>query len=149
MRWLIDLLNRILRRRVPPPQPVPSTDDVAQLLLAHNQVRGQRGLSALRLDARLCVSAQRVADACVRLGYLDHSADGLTPWQRIQQVGYSYTSASENLAKGQRTAEEVVQSWLADPPHAANVFGEWVDVGFARTQDVWAADYAIPSLAGG
>jgi uncharacterized protein YkwD len=145
---ILDTLLGWWRRRRPPPpdQPVPGGGgEAGALLAAHNAARAARGLPPLRLDPRLCAAAGRGAGLCAATGRLDHFAGGTTPWTRIAEAGYRYAGASENLALGQRTAAEAVASWLADPPHAANVLGPWAEAGFARAGDVWAADYATPA----
>lgn len=46
---------------------------------------------------------------------------GLTFAQRIQMTGYPASPVGENIAWGQRTAEEVVAGWLESDGHCANM----------------------------
>jgi hypothetical protein len=129
----------------PPPAPVTGDDLSNRLLAAHNVVRAQHGLPPLRLSSQLTASATRIATLCAQVGRLDHYAGGSTPSQRITAAGYHYSSCGENLASGNLlTPEGVVQVWLDDPPHRANVLGTYQDVGFSSQAGVWAADYGTP-----
>lgn len=100
-------------------------------------------MSFLTLDARLCVAAQQHADHMAAIGVLGHMdiGDG-DPWTRIRAAGVVFRAASENIARGQTSAAEAVDDWLSDPPHAANVLGDWTIVGFGRSGPFWCADYA-------
>jgi uncharacterized protein YkwD len=139
-------------RPVPPaPPPLgPLTDVETRLLTAHNAARSSAGLAPLAIDARLTVSAAAQAADCARLGRLSHTgADGSNPWQRMTRAGYPWVAASENAAAGQRTPDEAVGDWLRDPPHRANVLGDYRHVGgaVARGADgklYWVCDYGRP-----
>ena len=53
-------------------------------------------------------------------GYLEHvNPDGEGPGARIDETGYAYQSAGENIAGGPPTAAEVVAGWLASDEHCA------------------------------
>lgn len=143
---LLDWLSTLLRRRpgpAPPVPPAPPGGDAAALLVAHNAARSARGLHPLTMDPRLTVAAQGHADHMAEIGVLAHSGigDG-NPWTRIRSAGFAYRSAGENVALGYPDAEHVVSAWLADPPHAANVLGDYLAVGFGRSDHYWCADYA-------
>ncbi len=63
-----------------------------------------------------------------RWGYFEHaSPNGAAFWRRIavyyQETGYRRWTVGENLEYGQPGLEalEVLQDWLASPPHRANV----------------------------
>lgn len=115
-----------------PPGPGPPTSaSVAQALLdAHNAARAARNLPPLRLDPRLCAAAQRHAEAMAARGVLSHTGLGdLSLWERIARSGYHYSEAAEAAAEGQPTAAAVVAAWMEDPPHRANVLGDYADLG--------------------
>ena len=55
-------------------------------------------------------------------GYLGHKgSDGSMPGDRATRANYTWSSVAENVAAGQTTAEEVVNTWLASPGHCANL----------------------------
>jgi uncharacterized protein YkwD len=46
---------------------------------------------------------------------------GKNPFQRLQGAGIRYRIAAENIAAGQQTAEQVLQSWLNSQGHRRNI----------------------------
>ncbi|MDE2589434.1 MAG: hypothetical protein KGL95_07190 [Patescibacteria group bacterium] len=50
----------------------------------------------------------------------------------MQNAGYDYTYAGENLARGFTSAQDAINAWMASPTHRANVLSRnYQDVGFA------------------
>jgi uncharacterized protein YkwD len=93
-----------------------------------NNFRGARGLRPFRSSPRLHAAAVRHSGEMARYGYFDHlSPGGAAFWRRIAVYytpsGYRRWSVGENLEYGQPTLGplEVLQDWLASPPHRANV----------------------------
>lgn len=71
---------------------------------------------ALRCAAR--VHSQDMATQ----GFFDHdNPSGESPFDRMGRAGYSYLSAGENIAAGQRTPEEVMAGWMDSPGHCSNI----------------------------
>lgn len=67
------------------------------------------------------IAAGHAADMA-RYSYFSHTArDGSTVDARATRAGYRWRSIGENIAGGQRTADAVVQGWLASPGHCANI----------------------------
>jgi uncharacterized protein YkwD len=64
---------------------------------------------------------------------LDHAgSDGSTPGERATRAGYDWRTVGENIASGQRTAEQVVASWLQSPGHCANLMdADFTEMGVA------------------
>lgn len=79
-------------------------------------------------------------------------SDESMPAQRATRAGYSWASVAENVAGGQTTAEEVVQTWLASPGHCANLMNpRYSESGVARATDpdsehvvYWVQVFAAP-----
>jgi uncharacterized protein YkwD len=65
--------------------------------------------------------------------YIGHEgSDGSMPADRATRVNYTWSSVAENVAAGQTTAEEVVNTWLASPGHCANLMSpRYSDTGVA------------------
>ncbi|GAA3328549.1 hypothetical protein GCM10020331_072940 [Ectobacillus funiculus] len=58
----------------------------------------------------------------------------------MRSFGISYSYAGENIAKGQRSADEVVTAWMNSPGHRANILnGNYTHIGIGHTssQDYW------------
>ncbi len=70
-----------------------------------NRVRRRHGLRPLRLDRRLLSSARRHTSWMTRNHSLQHTS----------------APVAENIAMGQRTAPEVLNSWMNSPGHRANI----------------------------
>jgi hypothetical protein len=78
------------------------------------------------------MSAQAKADHMAQNMYFAHDApDGTTPWYFIDQSGYQYNSAGENLALTNQSASSVVDGWFNSPGHYANMMSStFVEVGY-------------------
>ncbi|MFD3996017.1 CAP domain-containing protein [Streptomyces sp. NPDC058548] len=86
-----------------------------------NERRRRAGLAPLTVDERLRTAARRHSAAMAAQGFFAHVApDGSTPAQRMRAAGHPQPAA-ENLAKGQRTAHEVVHAWWNSPGHRKNL----------------------------
>lgn len=87
-----------------------------------NQERESLGLGGLRVNQTLKKAAQAKADDMAAKGYFAHnSPDGKTPWYWIDQTGYSYRAAGENLAVNFDYSKDVVNAWMNSPTHKANI----------------------------
>lgn len=66
--------------------------------------------------------------------FMSHTnPDGLSPFDRIRRYGLKYSGAAENIAAGQKTPEEVMQSWMSSEGHRANILNpglKQLGVGF-------------------
>lgn len=96
-----------------------------------NKERSANGLVPLSLNAMLNQAAQAKAEHMIANDYWSHVApDGTTPWYFIDQAGYHYINAGENLAYGFLDSSGAVQGWMDSPGHRANILGDYADVGF-------------------
>ncbi|MFJ2174789.1 CAP domain-containing protein [Streptomyces sp. NPDC087851] len=101
-------------------QAAPSSEASAVLSLV-NQERAKVGCSALKADASLNALAQAFSDDMAARGFFDHTdPDGDTPWDRAEQAGVK-NLGGENIARGQATAEAVMDSWMNSEGHRANI----------------------------
>jgi len=54
--------------------------------------------------------------------YFSHTSPTYgSPFQMLQQYGIRYRTAGENIAAGQKTPEEVMNSWMNSSGHRANI----------------------------
>ena len=99
-----------------------------------NAERARHGLRALTVDQRLAAAAQAHSADMVRRAFFAHeSPDGRQVWDRAVAAGYVYRKVAENIAAGQRTAEEVVRGWMGSPGHRANILdGDLTQIGVGR-----------------
>jgi len=99
-----------------------------------NAERARHGLRALTVDQRLAAAAQAHSADMVRRAFFAHeSPDGRQVWDRAVAAGYAYRKVAENIAAGQRSAEEVVRGWMESPGHRANILdGDLTQIGVGR-----------------
>ena len=111
--------------QLPPPGNPPTVSAsnlVAAVVNATNAERWKRGMPVLGVDPRLERAAYAHSADMVRRGFFAHqSPDGAQVWDRALAHGYGYWKIAENIAAGQRTADEVVQAWMTSPGHRANI----------------------------
>lgn len=103
--------------------PAAATDDsaAAQVLALVNAERADAGCAPVKVDARLTESAQRHSQDMAEQDYFSHaSKDGRSFADRIEAAGYP-SPAAENIAKGQRSAEQVMRAWMKSPGHRKNI----------------------------
>ena len=126
------------------------------LLLETNHERNMLGVEQLYQNTSLAAAAQAKADDMVTQDYWSHySPDGQAPWVFIDQVGYAYLKAGENLAYGFPSSKAVVKGWMDSPSHRANLLdSQYREVGFGiangsdyqgNENTVVVAMYADPS----
>ncbi len=127
----------------------------ADVLALVNAARANAGFAPLARNAALETSAQRYAERMVAEGFFGHTApDGTTLQDRIDAVGYYDRSFSddcrcvngyalgENLARGQRSAQEVVTAWMESPSHRDAILGEdFTDMGLGLSAGVWVQHF--------
>ncbi|HVI40280.1 MAG TPA: CAP domain-containing protein [Anaerovoracaceae bacterium] len=65
----------------------------------------------------------------------------------MKQFGISYTSAGENIAKGQRTPDEVMNGWMNSEGHRANILNSsYTDIGVGYVTDNSGAGYWVQEV---
>jgi len=104
-----------------------------------NLSRQDYGVAPLTHNSLLAVAAQNKANDMLTKSYFAHtSPQGISPWYWIQQTGYSYITAGENLAINFREAEDVGVAWMNSPGHKANIVNKYFeDIGIGIAQGVF------------
>lgn len=85
-----------------------------------NKERRSQGLSALSLSAE-AQQAARVRAKEIVSSFSHTRPNGTSCFTVLNEIGAKYTSAGENIAKGQKTPEQVVEAWMNSPSHRANI----------------------------
>ena len=116
-----------------------------------NQERAAAGLSALTVNAKLAGMAEKKAEDLRDNHYFDHNSPVYgSPFDMMRQFGISYKSAGENIAKGQRTPEEVMNGWMNSPGHRANILNSsYTEIGVGYVTDgsgtgYWVQEFIRP-----
>lgn len=117
-------------------------DEVVHLV---NVQRVKAGCDPLTVDDRLAKAAEEHSTDMAERNYFDHTTpEGLTFRDRILHAGYANPQTAENLARGQRDAEQVMDSWMDSPGHRANILNcdlTRVGVGLDENGMYWTQDF--------
>lgn len=154
----------VLAARAPEPfaalrDPIAVTQRVLALV---NAARGEaRKCGRTEYPAAAPLSPSTVLTAAASVHSLDmaergkashEGSDGSDSGERITRAGYAWLGSGENVAAGQRTAEEVVTAWLDSPGHCATLMEpRFTETGIAfalapgKNPDVyWTQVFAVP-----
>lgn len=101
-----------------------------------NQERQKAGVQPLTLSDALTKVAYTKAKDMADKNYFSHDSPTYgSPFDMLKHFGVSYSYAGENIAAGQKTAEEVMNSWMNSSGHKANILNKnytQLGVGFYR-----------------
>lgn len=110
-----------------------------------NAERAKNGLSALKIDRPLMAAAREKSQDMKDKNYFSHTSPTFgSPFDRLKALGIAYKSAGENIAKGQRTPEEVVQAWMNSEGHRANILNKdftHIGVGYVKDGNIWTQQF--------
>ncbi|MEV4193443.1 CAP domain-containing protein, partial [Streptomyces toxytricini] len=119
------------------PAPVPAPQGpVGQVVALVNAERAKAGCGPLKDDAQLRKAAQRHSEDMASRNFFSHTApDGSDPGERTTAAGYRWATYGENIARGQSTAESVMNSWMNSDGHRANILNcSFKDIGVGLHQ---------------
>jgi uncharacterized YkwD family protein len=117
------------------PAPTPAaegiSDAAAKVIELTNAERRKNGLPDYQADTQLSNVAKVKSDDMQQNNYFSHTSPTHgSPFDMIRDHGVSYSSAGENIAQGQRTPEQVVQSWMNSEGHRKNILsGDFTHIG--------------------
>ncbi|OQO99702.1 sporulation protein [Geobacillus sp. 44C] len=110
-----------------------------------NKERAKYGLPPLKVDLALSkVAREKSRDMAVNHYFSHNSPTYGSPFEMMRKFGISYTDAGENIAKGQRTPQEVVAAWMNSPGHRANILNKnytHIGVGFEENGYIWTQQF--------
>jgi hypothetical protein len=110
-----------------------------------NAERRELALEPLMVNVALSRAARLKAEDMAAKGYFAHeSPDGKTPWYWLDQVGYHYDYAGENLAVNFMDSKDVTQAWMNSPSHKANIVKEsYREVGTGIATGIYKGKEAV------
>jgi uncharacterized protein YkwD len=95
-----------------------------------NQERGRLGIPAVTRNPKLDTVTRNYAQLMASRNEMGHFVGGTNPGQRITAGGYRWLRYGENVARGYRTAQAVMNGWMNSPGHRANILNpRFVDLG--------------------
>ncbi|MBD8836463.1 serine protease [Paenibacillus sp. CFBP 13594] len=119
------------------------SDFATQVVKLVNAERAKAGLNALTSDALLDkVAVAKVKDMSNN-NYFDHQSPTYgSPFDMMKQFGVTYSYAGENIAKGQKTPQEVVTAWMNSAGHRANILSKnFTHIGVGFYNGYWAQEF--------
>ena len=126
-------------------------DPIAVALLAgHNREREKAEKGLLKLSEKLLQAASVHAKDMAEHETLDHTgSDKSTVAERAKRTGYPYILVGENIAEGQKTVDEVMETWMESPSHRENIMADFTEMGAARVKDkngvsYWCVTFGTP-----
>lgn len=104
-----------------------------------NIERQKEGLSPLSIDTQLSKVARLKSEDMKNKGYFSHTSPTYgTPFDMLKQFNISYKTAGENIAKGQKSAEAVVNAWMNSEGHRRNILSKsFTHIGVGHTSNYW------------
>ena len=111
----------------------------SQVVTLVNKERASNGLQSLASDRQLAKLAQMKAEDMAKNGYFSHISPTYgSAFDMMKKYGVSYKTAGENIAKGQKTAQSVMNGWMNSSGHRANILKSdytKIGVGCAKASD--------------
>lgn len=100
-----------------------------------NIERQKYGLPPLKYNWQLSRVARYKSEDMRDRGYFSHNSPTYgSPFDMMRAFNIRYSAAGENIAKGQRSAQEVVNAWMRSSGHRANILNKSfteIGVGYA------------------
>lgn len=102
-----------------------------------NKERAAAGLPALKVNTKLSGVAEKKAEDMRDRNYFSHTSPTYgSPFDMMKQFGISYTTAGENIAKGQKTPAAVMNGWMNSEGHRANILNsKYTEIGVGYVTD--------------
>lgn len=75
--------------------------------------------------------------------YFDHQSPTYgSPFDMMKSFGITYSTAGENIAKGQTSPAEVMNQWMNSPGHRANILNSsYTQIGIAYYNSEWVQEF--------
>ncbi|WP_027087633.1 CAP domain-containing protein [Cohnella panacarvi] len=123
---------------------VATSEYATQVVSLVNQERAKAGLPALKVtNPALKLVALDKAKDMYNNNYFSHTSPTYgSPFDMMKQYGVTYRAAGENIAKGQRSPQEVMNAWMNSAGHRANILNAgFTTIGVAYYNGVWVQEF--------
>jgi len=115
-----------------------------EVLRLVNLERASHGLAAFTLNPTLMMAARFKAQSMDNLDYFAHPSPVYGHFTYISRglFGYPISAFGENIARGQRTPQQVVDAWMNSPTHRSNILHEgFTEMGVGFYNYHWAQKF--------
>ena len=108
------------RITIPNAAPLKSIED--EVVRLTNLERTKRGLQPLSVNWEVARVARIKSQDMINNHYFSHNSPVYgSPFKMLESYGLRFSAAAENIAYGQRSAQEVVNTWMNSAGHRANI----------------------------
>ncbi len=131
------------QKQAPTQQAAPqnASQAVQKVIDLTNAQRRKNGLPNLTGDSKLNGVAQKKSSDMAKNNYFSHTSPTYgSPFDMMRDMGVTYRTAGENIAQGQTTPEQVVQSWMNSEGHRKNILSRdftHIGVGYDQNGHHW------------
>lgn len=96
--------------------------DTNRIFLLTNQLREEQQIAPLQRSKALdAVATEKLIDMRINHYFSHTSPTGLKYYHIMNNNGYTWSGAGENLAKGYNSADDTVIAWEKSPSHLKNL----------------------------
>ncbi len=120
---------------IPEGAPLKALED--EVLRLVNVYRSQNGLQMLRRNWEASRVARIKSQDMINNRYFSHNSPVYgSPFKMMEAYGLRFSAAGENIARGQRSAQEVMTAWMNSPGHRANILNPtFTELGVGAAKD--------------
>lgn len=97
------------------------------------------------MDEKLMNTARAKSADMASKNYFSHTSPTYgSPFDQMKANGITYRAAAENIAMGQRSAEEVVKGWMESPGHRQNILTPGfthIGIGYDARGNYWTQQF--------
>lgn len=88
-------------------------------------------------------AAQAHASDMYENNYFSHTGnDGSNAGDRINRIGYFWRAYGENIAKGYKTEQTVMNAWILSEDHCKNIMSSaFRELGAAKVNNYWVQEF--------
>lgn len=129
------------------PQEASNTSELERRVLELvNIERGNHNVSPLEWNDLLAAAARLHSEDMSTNNFFSHTgSDNSNLMDRINRVGYNFSSAAENLAGSMHTPEQAVQAWMNSEGHRRNILNpDFTELGAGIYNFIWTLNFAAP-----
>lgn len=126
---------------------IPDINDIKsvenEVIRLVNIERSKNGLMSLKANWQLSRCARYKSQDMINKNYFSHNSPTYgTPFDMMKSFGLNYSAAGENIAKGQRSAKEVMNAWMNSPGHRSNILSpSYMEIGVGLAKDSAGRSY--------
>ncbi|MDP4153788.1 MAG: SafA/ExsA family spore coat assembly protein [Bacillota bacterium] len=121
------------------PEGAPLKSVESQVFDLVNKERAKYGLTPYKMNWELSRVARLKSQDMINKHYFSHTSPTYgSPFKMMESFGLHFSAAAENIAMGQRTAQEVMNAWMNSPGHRANILSRsctQIGIGAAKSSN--------------